>query len=408
MICDHHLPPGESVPQDAYTVLCPPQDGCEYPNPALAACGVSFKLAQALLSNLPWNSRLSPRCCIPYSRSLQLVRLAMLCRCRRLKIEPSFIWVLSRLWIQVWRIGLAFKRWMWGKIMYVLQIWALNWHLRCVAGRMADPNLVYRLFSATSMEQKLRWLRELNVKQTAPRCSARDGDSIIDKIPDELPNFLVISGTREEGFHKGVGGIVAARLRDKFHRPVAVASCHDEFLTGLFSRLVMCIMAMLSTAARISCWVRSSSVAAGFSLQKSIWRSLRSVSMISLLKRPIWTTHSSASSTSKMYYWWDFFSECAIVHENGTFWRDQYKPLVWLSNVKLLEYKRWKRKFPPAVRKLVDKSMVWCGRTPDSFTAQQSRYACRASFNRYKGHATVRQWSRCSTLRVINAFLSLR
>ena len=27
-------------------------------------------------------------------------------------------------------------------------------------------------------------------------------DSIIDKIPDELPNFLVISGTREEGFHK--------------------------------------------------------------------------------------------------------------------------------------------------------------------------------------------------------------
>ena len=44
-------------------------------------------------------------------------------------------------------------------------------------------------------------------------------DSIIEKIPEEIPNFLVISGTREEGFHKGVGGIVAARLRDKFHRP---------------------------------------------------------------------------------------------------------------------------------------------------------------------------------------------
>ena len=48
VICDHHLPPGESVPRDAYTVLCPPQDRCEYPNPALAACGVSFKLAQAM------------------------------------------------------------------------------------------------------------------------------------------------------------------------------------------------------------------------------------------------------------------------------------------------------------------------------------------------------------------------
>ena len=49
VICDHHLPAGESVPQDAYTVLCPPQVGCAYPNKSLAACGVSLKLAQAML-----------------------------------------------------------------------------------------------------------------------------------------------------------------------------------------------------------------------------------------------------------------------------------------------------------------------------------------------------------------------
>ena len=65
VICDHHLPPGESVPQDAYTVLCPPQDGCEYPNPALAACGVSFKLAQAMFEQSTMKEEsLSPRCCI--------------------------------------------------------------------------------------------------------------------------------------------------------------------------------------------------------------------------------------------------------------------------------------------------------------------------------------------------------
>ncbi len=57
IICDHHLPDGESVPADAYAVLCPPQKGCSYPNKALAACGVSLKLAQALLHHDPRQER---------------------------------------------------------------------------------------------------------------------------------------------------------------------------------------------------------------------------------------------------------------------------------------------------------------------------------------------------------------
>ena len=52
LICDHHLPAGASVPTGA-TVLCPPQVDCSYPNPYLAACGVSLKVAQALLADHP-------------------------------------------------------------------------------------------------------------------------------------------------------------------------------------------------------------------------------------------------------------------------------------------------------------------------------------------------------------------
>ncbi|MEC7985694.1 MAG: DHH family phosphoesterase, partial [Myxococcota bacterium] len=58
IICDHHLPAGSSVPDAAVAVLCPPQEGCLYPNPALAACGVSLKLAQALLfRSAKWKDR---------------------------------------------------------------------------------------------------------------------------------------------------------------------------------------------------------------------------------------------------------------------------------------------------------------------------------------------------------------
>ena len=46
LICDHHLPAGAEVPSDAI-VLCPPQNGCSYPNPHLAACGISLKVADA-------------------------------------------------------------------------------------------------------------------------------------------------------------------------------------------------------------------------------------------------------------------------------------------------------------------------------------------------------------------------
>ena len=53
LICDHHLPAGAEVPGDALAVLCPPKSDCSYPNPALAACGVSLKLAQALLMDHP-------------------------------------------------------------------------------------------------------------------------------------------------------------------------------------------------------------------------------------------------------------------------------------------------------------------------------------------------------------------
>jgi len=57
VILDHHLPPGDDVPSDAHVVLCPPQRRCTYPNQALAACGVSLKLAQALLQDHPYYER---------------------------------------------------------------------------------------------------------------------------------------------------------------------------------------------------------------------------------------------------------------------------------------------------------------------------------------------------------------
>src|SRR5262249_56292718 len=48
---DDHWPDGEEVPAEAFAVLCPKgSSGVDYPNKSLAACGVSLKLADALLT----------------------------------------------------------------------------------------------------------------------------------------------------------------------------------------------------------------------------------------------------------------------------------------------------------------------------------------------------------------------
>ncbi|GAB5464992.1 MAG: single-stranded-DNA-specific exonuclease RecJ [Candidatus Kapaibacteriales bacterium] len=50
IICDHHQTSGQ-LP-DIYAILDPIQEGCEYPFKSLSACGVVFKLIQAVLKKL--------------------------------------------------------------------------------------------------------------------------------------------------------------------------------------------------------------------------------------------------------------------------------------------------------------------------------------------------------------------
>jgi single-stranded-DNA-specific exonuclease len=51
IISDHHHPRGE-LPK-AYAVVCPKQDGDEYPDKNLAGVGLAYKIAQALISKRP-------------------------------------------------------------------------------------------------------------------------------------------------------------------------------------------------------------------------------------------------------------------------------------------------------------------------------------------------------------------
>jgi single-stranded-DNA-specific exonuclease len=52
------------------------------------------------------------------------------------------------------------------------------------------------------------------------------------KVSESVPDFAVLWGAESEGWHRGVVGIVAAKVRDQIHRPVAVVSVAGDEARG--------------------------------------------------------------------------------------------------------------------------------------------------------------------------------
>ena len=341
VICDHHLPPGESVPQDAYAVLCPPQDGCNYPNPSLAACGVSFKLAQALIARTERSPESQEKILKAFLKVVAIGTVgdvvslatpenrAIVALGAQAIVDPT---IPNRLGFSA-LLNLA-------KVDEHITSSDMGFKLAPrinAAGRMADPNLISRLFASTSAKDAMILAKELEMLNDQRKAIQQDMvDRIAEKIPEELPNFLVIAGTREEGFHKGVGGIVAARLRDQFHRPVAVASGNEEFLTGSIRSIgdVHAVHA-LDTCKDILLKYGGHPVAAGFSLRREhlaeFERRLNqfvadTTDPTSLIPVRLCNVKCKLEEIT--------FSSVKEFMRLEPFGKDNPKPLVWISNVR--------------------------------------------------------------------------
>ena len=239
IICDHHLPPGESVPENAVVVLCPPQDGCTYPNPSLAACGVSFKLAQALLQRHP--EMQDPKRQVKILRAwLKVVALGTIADMVSLAtmenraivsvglkalVDPS---LRNKPGLQA-LLEVAGVSDMVSSQQVGFQIAPrIN-----AAGRIALASAVEKLFFAKGMPEARKLAAQLDEYNTERK--GIQAKMVLDaeaQLPEELPSFIVVGGTPENHWHKGIVGIVAGRLKDKYFRPVAAYSDLGETITG--------------------------------------------------------------------------------------------------------------------------------------------------------------------------------
>jgi single-stranded-DNA-specific exonuclease len=234
IVTDHHLPEAELPP--ALAVLNPNRRDCGYPDKNLCGAGVAFKLVHALLATLGWPAEKLARVMKSF---LKLVAIATVADVVPLVGENRILVKhgldgLNQAKNPGLRAILELSGLLNGRAPSARQV-AFQIAPRInAAGRMDDAQNVIRMFLTEDPELA----RTLASQLHALNQERRDTEAEIVRLVLEecagVPvtddqTVLVFSGLN---WHRGVVGIVASRLVERFYRPVFVLSEEDGQAQG--------------------------------------------------------------------------------------------------------------------------------------------------------------------------------
>lgn len=226
IVTDHHLPDTELPP--ALAVLNPKQAGCSYPEKNLCGVGVTFKLVQALLETLGWPPDKLRRMTQSF---LKLVAIGTVADVVPLTGENRILVKhglegLRSVRSPGLRAVLSVAGFAEGEKPSAAQVAFRVAPRLNAAGRMGDATQVINLLLTEDEERA----REIAAQLHALNAERQQAESdIVRSILDECLRVpvtdrqaaLVFAG---KDWHRGVVGIVANRLVERFHRPVFVLS----------------------------------------------------------------------------------------------------------------------------------------------------------------------------------------
>ena len=230
IVCDHHMP-DETLP-DAVAVLDAKREDSKYPYEHLSGCGVGFKFMQAFAINngFPFSELEKLLELVAMSIASDIVpitgenRVLAYYGLRQINSNPS---IGMKSIIDV--CGLSGKEITISDIVFKIGP-RLNASGRMMNGREAvELMLAKDSFTARKKSESINQYnderRELDKKITeeASRLIAQQ------RQPGKDQKAIVVYNPT---WHKGVIGIVASRLTEKYYRPVAVITKSSEFLTG--------------------------------------------------------------------------------------------------------------------------------------------------------------------------------
>ena len=232
IVLDHHIPIGQGVPPSAYAVLCPPQAGCSYPNKSLAACGISLKFAQALLSSHPKYDMIL--------RSLmKLAALGTVADVVSLSDPENRAIVtfgLDSLNYDISKPGLKALLNVSNAQPGTIDSTAISYRIGPrinAAGRLASATLIIDLLHAPNSVIAANLAAKLDAMNlNRQNIQATMVQTAIEQAGDAEAPFIVIALPESPTWHSGVAGIVAGKLKEHFHKPVAIATIDGCMMTG--------------------------------------------------------------------------------------------------------------------------------------------------------------------------------
>jgi single-stranded-DNA-specific exonuclease len=228
IVCDHHLP--DQILPPAIAILNAKQLDCHYPYKELCGCGVGFKLATALSEklNLPAESYLKYIDLVAIAIAADIVpmtgenRVLAFYGLKKINEQPSpGIQAIMQL------AGVQ-------KQMFITNVVFMIAPRVNAAGRMDDAKKAVQLFIEQDPEKALQFADMLH----SDNSDRKEMDSSITEEALDLLCKDVNNAQKkttvvyQEHWHKGVVGIVASRLIEKYYRPTIVLTRSGNIVGG--------------------------------------------------------------------------------------------------------------------------------------------------------------------------------
>jgi len=228
IICDHHLP--DIILPDATAILNPKQPQCNYPFKDLCGCGVGFKLITALANRFGINESF-------YFNFLDLVATA---------IAADIVPMIGENRILAYHGMQQINNNPSNGIKSLIQLSGIKGKLTITnvvfviaprvnaAGRMDDAKKAVQLFIEPDPTKALEFAEMLHSdnsdRKEADSSITEEALALLEKDPQSLEKKSTV--VYKEHWHKGVVGIVASRLTEKYYRPTVVLTYNDGIVSG--------------------------------------------------------------------------------------------------------------------------------------------------------------------------------
>jgi single-stranded-DNA-specific exonuclease len=238
IITDHHEPSDE-LPE-CIAVVDPKRADSAYGFEGLSGCGVAYKVMQQLIKAL------KPRLLDSFSeRYLDLVALSTIADCVPLCDENRYLASqgLKKLYetpkkglralIESMQPKDPTKRYDKGFFIGRDVSWGLAPRLNA-AGRLASPKLALELLlcdDAQECARRAQHLNEINAQRKTDQETALKGAlQIVERQSDLNSDLLLVAA--HESWHRGIVGLIAGKLVEKYHRPAFAFNIHDGHAHG--------------------------------------------------------------------------------------------------------------------------------------------------------------------------------